>query len=196
MAWTLSQIAKFMGPTWGPPGSCRPQMGPMLAPWTLLSGVSLHGIHRNSDDSLQDIFQNYGISIWLMQCDALSCSVPHWNLYKKMYLKESSAEPRPFHFDLNVLTSFVMSLSLLAVEFGVPHGGMKLVNNGSCDGLDPDGNSSLLDSTLIQCVFLSLSSMCIYHYHHSFISILCDLTLGQCVLIRIIIDYLLVSSLN
>ena len=33
-----AQIAKFMGPTWGPPGSCRPQMGPMLAPWTLLSG--------------------------------------------------------------------------------------------------------------------------------------------------------------
>ena len=32
------QIAKFMGPTWGPPGSCQPQMGPMLAPWTLLSG--------------------------------------------------------------------------------------------------------------------------------------------------------------
>ena len=27
-----------MGPTWGPPGSCRPQMGPMLAPWILLSG--------------------------------------------------------------------------------------------------------------------------------------------------------------
>ena len=33
----VTQIAKFMGPTWGPPGSCRPQMGPMLAPWTLLS---------------------------------------------------------------------------------------------------------------------------------------------------------------
>ena len=24
-----SQIARFMGPTWGPPGTCRPQMGPM-----------------------------------------------------------------------------------------------------------------------------------------------------------------------
>ena len=35
---TLTQIAKFMGPTWGPPGSCRPQMDPMLAPWALLSG--------------------------------------------------------------------------------------------------------------------------------------------------------------
>ena len=34
----MTQITKFMGPTWGPPGSCRPQMGPMLAPWTLLSG--------------------------------------------------------------------------------------------------------------------------------------------------------------
>ena len=34
-----SQIAKFMGPTWGLHGSCRPQMGPMFTPWTLLSGL-------------------------------------------------------------------------------------------------------------------------------------------------------------
>ena len=27
-----------MGPTWGPPEPCRSQMGPMLAPLTLLSG--------------------------------------------------------------------------------------------------------------------------------------------------------------
>ena len=33
----LPQIARFIWPTWGPPGSCRPQMGPMLAPWTLPS---------------------------------------------------------------------------------------------------------------------------------------------------------------
>ena len=38
----LSQIAKFMGPTWGPPGSHRPQIGPMLAPRTLLSGMAHH----------------------------------------------------------------------------------------------------------------------------------------------------------
>ena len=38
--WPLNspQIAKFMGPTWGPPGSCRPKMGPMFVPWTVLSG--------------------------------------------------------------------------------------------------------------------------------------------------------------
>ena len=28
----LSQIAKFMGPTWGPSGADRTQVGPMLAP--------------------------------------------------------------------------------------------------------------------------------------------------------------------
>ena len=36
---SVTQIVKFMGPTWGPPGSCRPQMGPILATWTLLSGM-------------------------------------------------------------------------------------------------------------------------------------------------------------
>ena len=31
-----------MGPTWGPPGADRTQVGPMLDPWTLLSGIALH----------------------------------------------------------------------------------------------------------------------------------------------------------
>ena len=33
------QRAKSIGTTWGPPGSCRSHMGPMLAPWTLLSAL-------------------------------------------------------------------------------------------------------------------------------------------------------------
>ena len=36
-----SLIAKFFGQKMGPPWSCWPQMGPMLAPWTLLSGPIL-----------------------------------------------------------------------------------------------------------------------------------------------------------
>ena len=35
----LAPDSKIHGVNWGPPGSCRPQMGPMLAPWTLLSGA-------------------------------------------------------------------------------------------------------------------------------------------------------------
>ena len=37
-----SLIVRFMGPTWGPSGSDRTQVGPMLVPWTLLSGVVCH----------------------------------------------------------------------------------------------------------------------------------------------------------
>ena len=39
------QIARFMWPTWGPPGPCRPQVGPALAPWTLLSGTRLRCLY-------------------------------------------------------------------------------------------------------------------------------------------------------
>ena len=35
-----SQITRFMRPTWGPARSCRPQVDPTLAPWTLLSGLT------------------------------------------------------------------------------------------------------------------------------------------------------------
>ena len=64
--WT--QIAKFMGPTWGPSGSCWPQMGPMLASWTLLSGDSCeHMLHIDQYE--------YGLTQgvypqWLPSCGA------------------------------------------------------------------------------------------------------------------------------
>ena len=37
----ISLIARFMGPTWGPPGAERTQVGPMLASWSLLYGLFL-----------------------------------------------------------------------------------------------------------------------------------------------------------
>ena len=64
--------SKFMGPTWGPPGSCRPQMCPMLAPWTMLSGMALaakpgpnfHILYNVSGDALMNcllIGSDYGL---------------------------------------------------------------------------------------------------------------------------------------
>ena len=39
MAETMHPLrARFMGPTWGPSGADRTQVGLMLAPWTVLSG--------------------------------------------------------------------------------------------------------------------------------------------------------------
>ena len=37
-----------MGLTWGPTGSCWPKMGPMLAPWTLLSRIWVNGVHEST----------------------------------------------------------------------------------------------------------------------------------------------------
>ena len=50
-------IAKFMGPTWGPHGADRTQVGPMLAPWTLLSGWCNQPYHyhqRNVNGSFKN----------------------------------------------------------------------------------------------------------------------------------------------
>ena len=37
-----TQIARFMGPTWGPPGSCRPQMGPCWPHEPCYQGTHMH----------------------------------------------------------------------------------------------------------------------------------------------------------
>ena len=42
-------IARFMGTTWGPSGADRTQVGPILTPWTLLSGSSC-GVLLNIND--------------------------------------------------------------------------------------------------------------------------------------------------
>ena len=43
-----SKIARFMEPTWGPPGFCRPQMDPMLALWSLLFGLAPVAVSANN----------------------------------------------------------------------------------------------------------------------------------------------------
>ena len=37
--FSISLITRFVGPAWGPSGADSTQVGPMLAPWTLLSGM-------------------------------------------------------------------------------------------------------------------------------------------------------------
>ena len=64
-----SQIAKFMGQTWGPPGSCRPQMGPMLAPirgstlpWQTADVPSVHMVHTAATSAHDN--QDYHQKVW------------------------------------------------------------------------------------------------------------------------------------
>ena len=50
-------IARFMRPTWGPSGADRTQGGPMLAPWSLLSG--------NTDCHKCDCMQHISMNLWV-----------------------------------------------------------------------------------------------------------------------------------
>ena len=64
----VSLIARFMRPTWGPTGSDRTQVGAMLAPWSLLSGMvytlspRLNGRHF-AHNTLKCIFFNE--NVWI-----------------------------------------------------------------------------------------------------------------------------------
>ena len=51
-----------MGTTWGPPGSCRPQMSPRLAPWTLLSGTLICVIKGAPSE-------HHNLAWWRGDCD-------------------------------------------------------------------------------------------------------------------------------
>ena len=52
-----TQIARFMGPTWGPSGAGRTQVGPMLATWTLLSGYFIGSQNRGGSSNIKTILQ-------------------------------------------------------------------------------------------------------------------------------------------
>ena len=85
---TPSLIARFMGPKWGPSGADRTQVGPMLASWTLLSGImsldhnksNTIGLLRRSSKSSLIFRHGYVISsaiITLLSHNPIS-SLTHW----------------------------------------------------------------------------------------------------------------------
>ena len=80
----VTLIARFIGPTWGPSGAGRTQMGPMLAPWTLLSGELLRSLMRPQWTKIEGLISilslrkqlptNKQISNWMLNTlPKLSC---------------------------------------------------------------------------------------------------------------------------
>ena len=68
----ISQIARFMRPTWSPPGANRAQVGPMLAPWTLLPELIIKNMMTKQKAYIPLPWASVH---WLVQC-TLEC---HWN---------------------------------------------------------------------------------------------------------------------
>ena len=85
----FSQIAKFMGPTWGPPGCCRPQMGPMLAPWTLLSGLLVFTVSQSYREH-QWVKQVYWSSKDYYQAGPLGLTLPESDLSGPIKIKSDN----------------------------------------------------------------------------------------------------------
>ena len=81
--FAVSQIIKLMGPTWDPPGSCRPQMGPMLAPWTMLSGYICSKV-----------------SLWLVTPTSIALSVGYHSSFTVVVLRSTLLVREPWGWTL------------------------------------------------------------------------------------------------
>ena len=106
LMWT-TQIAKFMGPTWGPPGSCRPQMGSMLAQWTLLSGKPNQT--KPNHNNAQTLFMIIEMYIYIYKSlskriNSIDSHLKGLSLYKK------SIEPAPWWHHQMVPFSTLLAL--------------------------------------------------------------------------------------
>ena len=93
-------IAKLMRQTWGPSGSCRSQMGPMLALWTLLSGYASLACMNLSRTFPRGVWPvSFGSDANVKYIDA--CSIKHGLVYEsyRLYWKI---------LDVHVVNIFVM----------------------------------------------------------------------------------------
>ena len=61
-------IARFVGATWGLHGADRSHVGPMLAPWALISGQWLDYCRPISSHIPQCCFIGFGAIVWLAHC--------------------------------------------------------------------------------------------------------------------------------
>ena len=90
-----------MGPTWGPSGADRTKVGPMFAPWTLLSGIAypselwvVYWDHLRIGFSISCIAQKI-TSVVLTTC-VLLFSYPGWRLYDDAKTRKSFPHYGPF----------------------------------------------------------------------------------------------------
>ena len=95
---STSLIARFMGPTWGPSGADRAQVGPMSAPWTLLSGSQqyvittfIFGTLIDNVINLNPVDYDHPYTVWHFQFYwwSITCSILqplHCHLHEPMIL--------------------------------------------------------------------------------------------------------------
>ena len=90
-----TQIAKFMGPTWGPPGYCRPQMGPFWPQEPCYQGI--HDLATYRARSARDIIRhkiqlvNYNdVIMSAMASQITSLTIVYSTVYSRRRSKKTS----------------------------------------------------------------------------------------------------------
>ena len=92
-----SLIARFMGPTSGPAGADRTQVGPMLAPWTLLSGMAFQ--YWNGPLLLSATQHSRCFRVWPLipsNNQLFPCPITyHQQIFSKRFIKDVSIPIMP-----------------------------------------------------------------------------------------------------
>ena len=93
ISYVDSLIVRFMGPTWGPFGADRTRVGPMLAPWTLLSGLAFESAQKPDFGALP-------LELWSRRryenmCVILVYKFVCWSHFENVISKMSRRPSRP-----------------------------------------------------------------------------------------------------
>ena len=104
-ALRTSQIARFIGSTWGPPGSCWPQVGPMLSPWILLSGVRMNMRH-----AFKNITSTSNKHQFLINLNIGTCNI-HTQLHNSLWPSDAIWRHRSWSTLAQVMTGCLMAPS-------------------------------------------------------------------------------------
>ena len=139
-----------MGPTWGPAGPCRPQLGPMLAPSTLLSGKYWV---RGNPQFINDVFRRHSFKLNIIRIEVnmrylykyispLYVSIsnrkkdprPLWTMYTLQWL----TMPNNNHFNIFILYPSCLYIKCIFVKF-------VCITDGSKSLSETNGSWCLLD---------------------------------------------------
>ena len=84
-------IARFLGPIWGPSGADRTQVGPMLTPWTLLSGS--FPINQCPDGEVTTSVRYELLTIWALRKPTILLTEDGANSFWKIIIQTAEGHP-------------------------------------------------------------------------------------------------------
>ena len=109
-------IARFTGSTWGPSGADKTQVGPMLAPWTLLGRTHIHTQHTTWNIRLN----HFGRMVHLI--DGLLTSYIFW-MHAWLMACMANFDDITFHYSDVTMDAIASQITSLTIVYWTIHSG-------------------------------------------------------------------------